>query len=171
MISFRRLGWIALLVTSTALAQGPAVGDTAPAFTLPDQDGVGQSLSDYQGVKVLLYFYLRDDTPGDTKEARDLRDDFARYQAAGIVILGISFDPVDSHAAFKSKHNLPFTLLSDADKSVSRLYGTQGRYPFASRRSFLIDESGTIIHVIKEVDVTTHSRDVLTVFEELGASL
>ena len=167
----RRYGWLALLVASTALAQGPGVGDAAPAFTLPDQDGVDHSLSDYLGQKVLLYFYLRDETPGCTKEARDLRDDFARYQNEGIVILGVSYDGVDSHAAFKAKHNLPFTLLSDADKSVSKLYGTQGKYPFASRRSFMIDESGAIIHVIKDVDVTTHSRDVLSAFKAIGANL
>ena len=167
----RQFGWMALLITSTALAQDPGVGDAAPAFTLPDQDGVSRSLTDYLGQKVLLYFYLRDETPGCTKEARDLRDDFASYQDSRIVILGVSYDGVDSHAAFIANHNLPFVLLSDVDKSVSKLYGTQGKYPFASRRSFMIDESGTIVHIIKEVDVTTHSRDVLNAFKAIGANL
>ena len=146
-------------------AQEPAVGEVAPDFTLPDQDGVERSLSDYRGQRVLLYFYLRDDTPGCTKEAKDLRDDYPGYQSGGIAVLGVSFDSPASHVAFREKYALPFTLLSDQDKAVARMYGTQGSYPFATRRSFLINENGVILHIIKAVDVTTHSKEVLNFFE------
>lgn len=160
-----------LMLGSAVMGQGPAVGEPAPDFTLPDQDGTEHSLSDYLGQRLLLYFYLRDDTPGCTKEAKDLRDDFSAYQGAGIIILGLSFDPPDSHAAFREKYAIPFTLLSDQNKEVAKLYGTQGNYPFATRRSFLIDELGLIIHIIKDVDVTTHSKEVLNFFESGNTQL
>ncbi|UCH11682.1 MAG: thioredoxin-dependent thiol peroxidase [Fidelibacterota bacterium] len=141
-------------------------GDLAPDFTLPDQDGVEHTLSDYQGQKVLVYFYPKDDTPGCTKEACGLRDAYTEYEASNIVILGISYDTAESHRQFREKHSLPFTLLSDTKKTVSAAYGTKGIYPLAIRRSFLIDEEGRIIKIIKDVDVTTHSQDVLKYFRE-----
>lgn len=141
-------------------------GDLAPDFTLPDQGEVNHTLSDYRGQKVLVYFYPKDDTPGCTKEACGLRDAFADYQAANIAILGISYDTPESHRAFIAKHQLPFTLLSDAKKEVAGLYGTKGIYPLAMRRSFLLDEEGRIIKIIVDVDVTSHSQDVLRFFRE-----
>ena len=171
MRSLRAICAAALFLSLAAAQELPSEGSSAPDFTLQDQDGIERTLSDYQGQRVLLYFYLRDDTPGCTKEAKDLRDDFPNFQAAGITILGISFDPPDSHAEFRDKHGLPFTLLSDVDKKVSVLYGTQGSYPFATRRSFLIDVDGIILHIIRDVDVTTHSKDVLNIFNASGSQL
>lgn len=162
---------LVLVLASIGIAQGPALGEMAPDFTLPDQDGVEHSLSDYRGQRVLLYFYLRDDTPGCTKEAKDLRDDYPGYQSASIAVLGVSFDSPASHVAFRDKYSLPFTLLSDQSKRVARLYGTQGSYPFATRRSFLINDNGEILHIIKDVDVTTHSKEVLNFFETGSAQL
>ncbi len=162
---------LVLVLASIGTAQGPALGEMAPDFTLPDQDGIEHTLSDYRGQRVLLYFYLRDDTPGCTKEAKDLRDDYAGYQSAGIAVLGLSFDSPASHIAFRDKYSLPFTLLSDQSEKVARLYGTQGRYPSAIRRSFLINEDGVILHIIKDVDVTTHSKEVLNFFETGSAQL
>ena len=148
-----------------------AEGDLAPEFTLPDQDEADHTLSDYRGQKVLVYFYPKDDTPGCTKEACGLRDAYADYQAANIAILGISYDTPTSHRAFIDKHQLPFTLLSDAKKQVAELYGTKGIYPLAMRRSFLIDEDGRIVKIITNVDVTTHSQDVLRYFSEASLQL
>ncbi len=144
-------------------------GDLAPDFTLPDQDGVDHSLSDYRGQRVLVYFYPKDDTPGCTKEACGLKDDFEDYQAANIVILGISYDLPESHHLFREKYSLPFTLLSDSKKEVAASYGTKGIYPLAVRRSFLIDEAGRILKIIKDVDITTHSQDVLKYFREAAS--
>lgn len=141
-------------------------GDLAPDFTLPDQDGVNHTLSEYRGQKVLVYFYHKDDAPGCTKEACGLRDDYKDYQAANIVILGISYDTPESHRQFRDKYNLPFTLLSDSKKEVAASYGTKGIYPRASRRSFLIDMEGHILKIIKDVDITSHSQDVLRYFRE-----
>lgn len=146
------------------------VGQPAPEFTLPDQGGEPHSLSDYIGQKVLVYFYPKDGTPGCIKEACGLRDSYPNYESAGIVILGISFDGAESHQNFIAKHNLPFTLLSDLDQSVAKVYGAKGSYPLALRKSFLIDESGTIVRIIDKVDVTTHSKDVLRYFDEAAAS-
>jgi peroxiredoxin Q/BCP len=161
-----------VLTTSILLggSSGKAVeGEPAPDFSLPDQDGKVHRLSDYHGQKVLVYFYPKDDTPGCTKEACSLRDAYSDYEAANIAILGISFDLPESHLAFREKYNLPFTLLSDAEKEVAELYGTKGVYPLALRRSFLIDEEGRLVKIIYDVDVTTHSQDVLQLFREGAA--
>ncbi|MCH7496548.1 MAG: peroxiredoxin [Candidatus Marinimicrobia bacterium] len=170
-ISIGRLiaaGWLA--AAGVLLAAEPlAEGDLAPDFTLPDQHEVDRSLSDYRGQRVLVYFYPKDDTPGCTKEACGLRDVYAEYQTANIVILGISYDSPESHRDFIAKHELPFALLSDARKEVSKLYGTKGIYPMAIRRSFLIDEDGRVVKIIKDVDVTTHNQDVLRYFREAAA--
>ena len=144
-------------------------GELAPDFALPDQDGKVHRLYDYRGQKVLVYFYPKDDTPGCTKEACGLRDAYSDYEAANIAILGISFDSPESHLQFREKYNLPFTLLSDAKKEVAELYGTRGIYPLALRRSFLIDEEGRLVKIIYDVDVTTHSQDVLQFFREGAA--
>ncbi|MCK4577314.1 MAG: peroxiredoxin [Candidatus Marinimicrobia bacterium] len=142
------------------------IGDPAPEFALPDQDEVIHRLSDYQGRRVLVYFYPKDDTPGCTKEACGLRDAFNEYQEADIVILGISYDTPESHRDFREKHSLPFTLLSDTEKEVAALYGTKGLYPLAIRRSFLVDREGHVVKIIEDVDVTSHSQDVLKAFRE-----
>jgi len=147
---------------------GPAVGAPAPDFALSDQDGMIHTLADYSGRKVLVYFYPKDDTPGCTKEACGFRDIYADYQAADIVILGISYDTPESHRAFSKKHSLPFTLLSDTEKTAAEAYGTRGVYPLATRRSFLINEAGVIVKIINDVDVTTHSDDVLRLFRQLN---
>lgn len=146
--------------------EGLTPGNPAPEFELPDHEGVIHRLSDYRGQKVLVYFYPKDNTPGCTKEACGLRDSYGDFQAADIIILGISYDDSESHQQFREQHDLPFTLLSDLTKEVAAAYGTKGRYPLASRRSFLIDEEGLIVHIIRDVDVTTHSQDVLRLFRE-----
>ncbi len=135
-----------------------------PDFSVAATGGQTVSLKDCRGKNLVVYFYPKDGTPGCTKEACGLRDTYTDYQAANIAILGISFDDAESHRQFRAEHNLPFALLSDADKTVAEAYGTKGRYPLAIRRSFLIDEEGRIVSIISDVDVTTHSQDVLRLF-------
>ena len=101
-------------------------GKPAPAFTLPDQDGNKVSLKDLKGKQVVVFFYPKDDTPGCTKEACGFRDNFAAFEAADVVLLGISPDAADAHQKFISKYDLPFTLLCDENKTVMEKYGAWG---------------------------------------------
>ncbi len=145
-----------------------ASGTKAPEFTLPDQDGVEHKLSDYKGKPVVLYFYPKDDTPGCTKEACSFRDNFAAFKKAGVEVLGISVDDPASHIKFRQKYNLPFTLLSDADKKVVKDYGVWveknrfgKKYWGTARTTFLIDKNGDIVHVFENVKPDEHAKEVL----------
>src|SRR5580765_8009713 len=129
-------------------------GDPAPQFTALTQDGKKVSLSDFRGKNVVLYFYPRDDTPGCTKEACAFRDDFAAFKKKGAVILGVSADPVKSHAKFVEKFKLPFTLLADEDKKIVEAYGVWGEKSFMGRKyqgihrvTFLIGGDGKIKNI------------------------
>ncbi len=110
-----------------------AAGNKAPEFTLMNEFGQEFRLSDYIGKAVLLYFYPKDDTPGCTKEACNFRDDYSEYDKAGVTILGISPDTSKSHAKFKAKYELPFTLLADPDHQIASLYGVWGRKKLMGR--------------------------------------
>lgn len=146
-----------------------AVGDPAPAFTLPDESGAPVSLADFKGKKVVIYFYPKDDTPGCTKEACNFRDRWDRFQANGIKVLGISKDPAASHAKFIKKYELPFTLLTDADPCpVASAFGSYGLKKFMGkeymgvfRTTFLIDENGKIAKVYEGVKPAEHSAEIL----------
>lgn len=152
------------------------LGSKAPDFTLPDESGQMHSLSDYAGQPVVLFFYPEDDTPGCTKEACNFRDDYAQYQAAGAVLLGISPDDSASHEAFKSKYQLPFTLLADEGHKVCDLYGVWGpkklfghEYDGLIRTTFLIDAQGNIAEVFAVNKIASHSKTVLEALEALKA--
>jgi len=145
------------------------VGKKAPAFTLMDQDGKPHSLSQYAGKWVLLYFYPKDDTPGCTVEACMIRDVWAKFKKAGAVVLGVSTDAVKSHAKFADKYDLPFTLLSDADKKVVEKYGVWAQKKFMGRTymgtlrsSFLIGPDGKIAKVYENVKPAMHAAEVLS---------
>ncbi len=145
------------------------IGDTAPIFSLPDQDGVLHTLSQYQGKKVLLYFYPKDDTPGCATEACNFRDGYEEFQKMGLVILGVSKDSTKSHKKFAEKFSLPFPLLSDETGGVIKQYGSWGKKKFMGREyegilrnSFLIDEKGKIAKVYESVKTATHANDVRT---------
>lgn len=140
----------------------------APQFTLPDQNGVKHSLSDYRGKWVLIYFYPKDDTPGCTKEACMLRDAFPAFEKLDAVILGISADNEKSHKKFEEKYQLPFTLLSDTEKTVVQAYGVWAPKKFMGREflgilrtSFLIDPEGNIAKVYENVKPAVHAEEVL----------
>lgn len=126
-------------------------GTLAPAFTLPDDSGRETDLAAlYSGGPLVLYFYPADFTPGCTREACDLRDRFPLLSAAGLVIAGVSPQSPDSHRRFREEYALPFTLLSDENKEVTRLYGCDGPFGFGVRRTtYLIDVDGMIRDVVR----------------------
>jgi len=134
-------------------------GDPAPDFNLPDSTGKMHALSDYQGKIVALYFYPKNDTPGCTAQACSLRDGFSLLEDDGVVVLGVSYDDVESHAQFKTKHNLNFTLLSDTSKATAKAYGADGMI-FAKRITYIIGPDGKILHIIDKVDTRNHAQQI-----------
>ncbi|MDR3578258.1 MAG: thioredoxin-dependent thiol peroxidase [Anaerolineaceae bacterium] len=145
----------------------------APDFTLPDENGTPKTLSSFRGKPVVLYFYPKDDTTGCTTEACSFRDDYSTYQEAGIVVLGVSPDSAQSHTKFKSKYNLPFTLLADDGHKVCDLYGAWGPKKFAGREyegvlrtTFLIGPDGMIIKVFNNVKPEGHSAQVFAALQK-----
>lgn len=128
--------------------QSLQVGDLAPDFSLPNEAGEQVKLSSLRGQRVVLYFYPMDDTPGCTLQACSFRDSFHEIQERNAVVLGISPDNESSHQTFKSKYDLPFTLLVDADHSVSKTYGCwQEEVGYIKRSQFIIDEQGKLVDV------------------------
>jgi peroxiredoxin Q/BCP len=144
------------------------VGDPAPLFEGKDQNGNTVKLSDYQGKKVVLYFYPKDDTSGCTAQACDLRDNKAALQKAGYEVIGVSTDDEKSHQKFINKYSLNFTLIADTDKKIveqydvwkeKSMYGRQ--YLGTVRTTFLINEAGIITDIISKVDTKQHSRQIV----------
>lgn len=147
-------------------------GEKAPQFTGKDQDGNTISLEDFKGSKLALFFYPKDDTPGCTKEACNLRDNYEDLLSAGIKILGVSPDSEKRHKKFIEKYNLPFPLLVDEDKEVLNKYGVWGpkkfmgkSYTGVHRTTFIINEKGNIESVIKKVKTKDHAQQI---FEAIG---
>ncbi|MBW4574345.1 MAG: peroxiredoxin [Aphanothece sp. CMT-3BRIN-NPC111] len=138
-----------------------AVGTTAPAFTTKDTNGNTVSLSDLAGKKVVLYFYPKDDTPGCTKQACSFRDSYADYEGKNIVVLGVSKDDEGAHQQFTQKYNLPFPLLADVDGSIIKAYDVEGSSGYAQRVTYVIDETGKIVHVDSSVKTDSHAHDIL----------
>ena len=141
---------------------------TAPDFTLNDKDGNKVSLSDFRGKKVVLYFYPKDNTPGCTAEACSLRDGYDSLQAAGYEVIGVSKDSAASHAKFAEKHNLPFTLIADTEKTLNEAFGVWqlkkmcGRESMGTvRTTFLIDETGTVTDIINKVNTKDSANQIL----------
>lgn len=133
-----------------------------------DQEGKEHSLSDYTGEWVVLYFYPKDDTPGCTKEACAFRDNLPKFKKINANVFGVSVDPVKKHAKFAEKFQLPFTLLSDEDKTVVNAYGLWAKKKFMGREymgtlrtSFIIDPKGVIAKVYEGVKPETHAEEVL----------
>ncbi len=142
----------------------PAVGQVAPAFTLPSQTGEPISLDSYRGKWVVLYFYPKDMTTGCTIEAHKFQDALPQFDAKNAVILGVSVDTVDSHKQFCTKDSLTFHLLADPDHKVVSAYGSLGGFAgiiLANRNTFLIDPHGKIAQVWVKVNPSTAASDVL----------
>ena len=137
--------------------------EQAPDFTLLDQDNKSHKLSDYSSQYVLVYFYPKDDTPGCTKEACMLRDNYEGFKERNIQVFGISSDDPASHKKFIEKYHLPFTLLSDTEKSVAKLYDADGI--FLKRVSYLIAPGGKILKFYPNVDPANHASEILADFD------
>lgn len=144
------------------------IGDKAPNFNAPDQNGNPLNLDQYKGKKLVLYFYPKDDTPGCTAEACDLRDNHQRFIDAGYAILGVSPDAPKKHIKFIEKYSLPFDLLSDEDHAVCLAYGVwveksmYGRkYMGVARTTFVIDENGIIENIIEKVNTKAHTAQLI----------
>ena len=150
------------------------IGQNAPDFKLPDKNGKEHKLSDYAGRWILLYFYPKDDTPGCTKEACGIRDNFPAFKKMDAVVLGVSADSSASHEKFADKYGLPFTLLSDEKKVALKKYGVWGKKKFMGREymgifrtSFLLDPSGKIFKIYENVKPEIHAEQVLNDLREM----
>jgi peroxiredoxin Q/BCP len=145
------------------------VGDRAPDFTLPDQNGTMHTLSQLRGKNVVLYFYPMDDTQGCSKQACNLRDHYANFTDADIVLLGLSKGSTDSKLSFATKLSLPYPLLSVTNKTLVD-YNTNGgffRAYLPKRYTFLINKEGIIIAIIKDVSINQHSRQIINEFNRV----
>jgi len=143
------------------------VGDLAPAIDAVDQQGEKITLEEFKGKKVVLYFYPKDNTPGCTAEACDLRDNYSKFISQGFEVIGVSADSEKSHQNFISKYELPFRLISDVDKKVLKDYEAWGEkrmygksYMGILRKTYIISENGTIERIIEKVDTKAHSKQI-----------
>lgn len=144
------------------------IGDNAPDFFVHDQDGNTQSISQYKGKKIVLYFYPKASTPGCTVQACNLRDHYEELLKLGYVVLGVSADDAVKLQKFKDKNNLPFPLLADVEKEVIQLYGVWGPKKFMGktydgihRTTFVIDEAGVISEIISKVKTKEHFEQIV----------
>lgn len=158
---------LALPFAAAIAADVPSVGQQAPEFSLPTQEGKKVGLKDYKGKWVVLYFYPKDMTQGCTIEARNFQRDLAQYDKANAVILGASVDDTNSHQEFCTKESLTFKLLSDTEKKMVDQYGSLNARGMASRNTFLIDPAGKIAKVWTAVNPGKHSEEVLAALAEL----
>jgi len=143
-------------------------GDKAPDFAGKNQDGKEIKLSDFKGSKLVLYFYPKDNTPGCTAEACDLRDNYQKFESMGYKILGVSKDNEKSHKGFIEKFSLPFPLISDTEATILKAYDAWGRKKFMGkeydgilRKTYIIDENAIILDIIEKVDTKAHSKQII----------
>ena len=148
-------------------------GAKAPVFKGVDQNGNKISLTDFKGQKVVVYFYPKDDTPGCTAQACNLRDNYTELLKQGFQVIGISTDSVKSHKKFEEKYKLPFPLIADEDKKIVEQYGVFGEKKFmgktylgTSRTTFLVDEAGKIKKIITKPDTKNQTEQVLEAWAE-----
>jgi len=144
------------------------VGDQVPHFSVVDDRGQMQSLSDYVGKKLVLFFYPKANTPGCTAEVCDLRDHFSELKNAGYALLGVSADPVKKQRNFSEKFDFPFPLLADEEKEVINAFGVWGpkkfmgkEYDGIHRKTFILDEEGKVARVIDKVKTKEHAAQIL----------
>lgn len=150
------------------MATSLKIGDKAPAIEANDQHGNPVSLDEYKGKKIVLYFYPKDDTPGCTAEACNLRDNYDDLLKQGFDVIGVSPDAEKSHLKFIDKYQLPFRLIADTDKKVAEAYGVWGlkkfmgkEYMGVNRTTFVIEADGTIGKVIEKVETKNHAAQIL----------
>ena len=155
------------------MAKELKVGDLAPDFKVKSTEGKEISLKELRGKNVVLYFYPKDDTPGCTREACDFRDNLRRVSAKEAVVLGVSHDSLESHDKFRTKYNLPFTLLSDPEKQITSAYGVYKEkslygklFMGIERTTFVIGKDGKIKKIFPKVKVDGHVEEVLQTINE-----
>lgn len=148
----------------------PKIGQPAPDFEAPNQDGELVTLADFPQRPLVLFFYPKDDTPGCTKEVCAFRDDFSRYEETGIMIVGVSTDSPESHRGFIEKYSLPFPLVADVDAEIAKSYGVWGikkvfgrEVTGVKRTTFVIDQNDEISHIFHNVRPAEHSQEILQV--------
>lgn len=153
----------------------PAIRKNAPSFKGLDQNGNTIALKDFKGKKVVLYFYPKDDTPGCTAQACNLRDNHSELMKKGFVVIGVSADSVKKHKKFEEKYELPFSLIADEDKKIVEAFGVWGEKKFMgktymgiTRTTFLIDENGKIKAIIDKPDTKNHTAEVLEAWKNAG---
>ena len=145
------------------------VGDPAPDFTLPSQNGPSVSLKDFRGKAVVLYFYPKDDTPGCTAESCGFRDQYEVFKTSGAEIIGVSGDSSESHQKFATKYQLPFTLLSDKGDQVRKLYGATTAFGLVPGRvTYIIDSSGVVRHIFNSMfNFKAHVEEAIKTLQQL----
>jgi len=153
------------------------VGDKAPNFTALNEDGEQISLSDYAGKKVVLFFYPKDDSPGCTKEACSLRDNYRKISKLGYEILGVSPDKSAKHRKFIDKYEFQYSLVADTEKKIINDYGLWGPKVFMGREivgvhrtTFLINEEGIIVHIINKVKTRDHAQQIFDAVDQLESA-
>ncbi|ACF13788.1 alkyl hydroperoxide reductase/ Thiol specific antioxidant/ Mal allergen [Chloroherpeton thalassium ATCC 35110] len=167
-IKFLLSVWIFFLVGCGSGKEGLEIGDKAPDFSLPSDDGQLISLSEYKNHQiVVLYFYPKDNTPGCITEACSFRDRVEEYKAAGVAVIGVSTDDAESHKDFRETHKLNFTLISDTKKKTTEAYGALTSLGFARRMTFVIDKSGIIRKIYPDVTPSGHASEVLEFIKSL----
>ena len=142
-------------------------GENAPNFILNDQDGNQHELKHYKGKKLVIYFFPKAFTPGWTKQACGLRDNYSNFILNNISVLGVSYDSESKLSEFKEQYNLEFDLLSDSKKTMGELYDVNSFYFFPQRKTFLIDQNGVLVHIIESVNINSHADDILAIFKKL----
>lgn len=161
------------LILSQVGVAGNWVGTPEPTISLPDQTGKLRQLGEFKGQWLVLYFYPKNHTSGCTEEAKRFKENYAQFQKQNIAIIGVSLDSVASHKKFAQDLKLPFTLLSDSNKELSKKLGVLqgfGVFSFASRESFLIDPQGTIVYHYDSVSPQTHATQILSDVVRLSAN-
>jgi len=161
---------LTLLLSNFMVYAESMQGQPAPTFNLQDQTGEQHQLNDYAGQWLVVYFYPKDDTSGCTIEAKAFRDNYQVLKAMNTEVLGVSLDDAASHQAFIDKHNLPFNLLVDSDKMMSRAYGVDGGmafFSYAKRQTFIIDPKGYIAEHFEDVDPSSHFDEVFVALKKL----
>ncbi|MFT5601758.1 MAG: peroxiredoxin Q/BCP [Flavobacteriales bacterium] len=145
------------------------IGDVAPTFEGPNQNGEIIKSSDYAGKKIVLYFYPKDNTPGCTAESCNLSDNYTELQKQGFIVIGVSADSEKSHVKFIDKYNLPFDLIADTEKIIINNFGCWGpkkfmgkEYEGIHRKTFIIGEDGKFLQIFEKVKTKTHTDQILT---------
>ncbi|MHA2296472.1 MAG: peroxiredoxin [Candidatus Hodarchaeales archaeon] len=141
------------------------VGDKVPNFSAPLDNGNTFDMNDHEGKDVIIFFYPRDNTPTCTKEACNIRDNYEDLKKAGLTIMGVSTDSITSHQRFKNMHDLPFSLISDKDKTIVGLFGVRSKFGSAKRVTFWLGADGKIKHVWDQVKAVTHAQDILDIYK------